>query len=225
MTPKKIQAFTRRPELAHRLESLVGLTESEIAFSRRAGDDIVNEQIDAGTRLIAIDLAGPGGGNLPRISDLASDNDDLAFLLIVSEAMLPSLRIPVHITCDFVCDSASDAELAARIRRLVNPGEESADKEFVRQGPLTLNLATYQVKIDGEPVDFTYLEYALLAFLITHPGRTYSRDALLNRVWDFDYYGGSRTVDVHVRRIRAKLGPDLAQHLETVRGVGYLWNY
>ena len=68
------------------------------------------------------------------------------------------------------------------------------------------------------------LLYALLAFLVTHPGRTYSRDALLRRVWGFDYYGGSRTVDVHVRRVRAKLGPELAQHLETVRGVGYLWS-
>ena len=69
-----------------------------------------------------------------------------------------------------------------------------------------------------------HLEYALLAFLVTHPGRTYSRDALLRRVWGFDYFGGSRTVDVHVRRVRAKLGPELSQHLETVRGVGYLWN-
>ena len=65
---------------------------------------------------------------------------------------------------------------------------------------------------------------ATFAFLVTHPGRTYSRDALLRRVWGFDYYGGSRTVDVHVRRVRAKLGPELAQRLETVRGVGYLWN-
>jgi DNA-binding response OmpR family regulator len=85
-------------------------------------------------------------------------------------------------------------------------------------------LATYQVKIDGQTLDLTYLEYALLAFLITHPGRTYSRDALLRRVWGFDYFGGSRTVDVHVRRVRSKLGPEFAQRLETVRGVGYLWN-
>ena len=89
---------------------------------------------------------------------------------------------------------------------------------------MTINLATYQVTVGGEPLDFTYLEYALLAFLVTHPGRTYSRDALLRRVWGFDYYGGSRTVDVHVRRVRAKLGPELSQHLETVRGVGYLWS-
>ena len=90
---------------------------------------------------------------------------------------------------------------------------------------MTVNLATYQVKVGGEPVGHSpILEYALLAFLVTHPGRTYSRDALLRRVWGFDYYGGSRTVDVHVRRVRAKLGPELAQRLETVRGVGYLWN-
>ena len=64
------------------------------------------------------------------------------------------------------------------------------------------------------------MENALLSILVTHPGRTYSRDALLRRVWGFDYYGGSRTVDVHVRRVRAKLGPELAQRQETVRGVG-----
>ena len=67
------------------------------------------------------------------------------------------------------------------------------------------------------------MEYALLAFLVKHPDHTFSRDTLLQNVWGFDYYGGSRTVDVHVRRIRAKLGPKLAQYLETVRGVGYLW--
>lgn len=76
----------------------------------------------------------------------------------------------------------------------------------------------------GEPLDFTYLEYALLAFLVTHPGRTYSRDALLRRVWGFDYYGGSR----HRRRARQarsrKARPRASQHLETVRGVGYLWS-
>ena len=96
-------------------------------------------------------------------------------------------------------------------------------EDIARFGHIATTYA-YPVKVNGEPLDFTYLEYALLAFLVTHPGRTYSRDALLRRVWGFDYYGGSRTVDVHVRRVRAKLGPELAQRLETVRGVGYLWS-
>jgi len=89
---------------------------------------------------------------------------------------------------------------------------------------LTLNLATYQAYLEGVAIDFTYLEYALFAFLVTHPGRTYSREVLLRRVWGSDYYGGSRTVDVHVRRIRSKIGGELSRRLETVRNVGYLWN-
>ena len=86
-----------------------------------------------------------------------------------------------------------------------------------------MNLATYQVRVDDVPVDLTYMEYSLLAFMVTHPGRAYSRETLLRRVWGFDYCGGSRTVDVHVRRIRAKLGPQASSHIETVRGVGYLF--
>ncbi len=120
--------------------------------------------------------------------------------------------------------NAGAGECAARIRQLLWPGNEGSTSDYLVVENMAINLATYQVTVNGEPLDLTYLEYALLAFLVTHPGRTYSRDALLRRVWGFDYYGGSRTVDVHVRRVRAKLGPDLAQHLETVRGVGYLWS-
>jgi DNA-binding response OmpR family regulator len=119
---------------------------------------------------------------------------------------------------------ACSEECEARVRLILWPGNESSSDDLVVFGNMKINLATYQVMVDNEPLDLTYLEYALLAFLVTHPDRTYSRDALLKRVWGFDYYGGTRTVDVHVRRVRAKLGPDLAQHLETVRGVGYLWH-
>ena len=110
-----------------------------------------------------------------------------------------------------------------RCRRLLWPGEMTSDADFVHVGSMTINLATYQVKVAGEPVDLTFMEYALLAFLVTHPGRIYSREVLLSQVWGFDYYGGTRTVDVHIRRLRAKLGPEMAQHIETVRGAGYLW--
>lgn len=162
---------------------------------------------------------------LPDHALHAGEEEQLRILFVVDPADIEHFRLPVQYLADFASSEASVTEIRARIRNLLWPGEEAGRSDFVRQGPLTLNLATYQVRIGGEPVDLTYLEYALLSFLITHPGRTYSRDALLNRVWDFDYYGGSRTVDVHVRRIRAKLGPDLAQHLKTVRGVGYLWSY
>lgn len=152
------------------------------------------------------------------------DDGGSPMLVIVKEEMLPGFRLPVQINCDFVVHGASSEECALRIRQLLWPGSEGSSSDFISIDGMTINLATYQVTVNGEPVDFTYLEYALLAFLVTHPGRTYSRDALLRRVWGFDYFGGSRTVDVHVRRVRAKLGPELSQRLETVRGVGYLWN-
>ena len=156
-------------------------------------------------------------------SKLAKDGSTRLFF-VIPQALLAQARFPSRLNYDFVVEEAGDAELQLRLRQLLWPGEEAGSADFIRVGNMTLNLATYQVKVDGVTLDLTYLEYALLAFLLTHPGRTYSRDALLRRVWGFDYYGGSRTVDVHVRRVRSKLGPELAQHLETVRGVGYLWN-
>jgi DNA-binding response OmpR family regulator len=105
----------------------------------------------------------------------------------------------------------------ARARRVVNRVED----DLVRSGALELNLATYQASINGTRVDFAFMEYELLRFLMTHPGRVFSREALLTRVWGYDYYGGIRTVDVHVRRVRAKLGQEYAARLKTVRGVGY----
>jgi len=112
-------------------------------------------------------------------------------------------------------------ELRARIARARRRVNGVADDNVVRVGTLEVNLATYQVAIDGRPVDFTYMEYELLKFLVTHPGRVFSREALLSRVWGFDYYGGARTVDVHVRRVRAKLGHEHAGRIKTVRSVGY----
>ncbi len=225
MHQKKIIVFSPTAELEIKIRKLVEGMEAEVVSAGMPLSHLNDWHIAGGYDLV---VAQANSSDITKLSELegsASDEGEFSLLLVVNEDNLASLRVPVQIFCDFVCDYARDAEMIARIRRLLWPGEESGENEFIRQGNLTLNLATYQVKISGEPVDFTYLEYALLAFLITHPGRTYSRDALLNRVWDFDYYGGSRTVDVHVRRIRAKLGPDLAQHLKTIRGVGYLWSY
>lgn len=161
---------------------------------------------------------------LQRLERQLAEDNATALLAIVPPDQLGQLRLPVQVRSDFVVSGASADECAARVRQLLHPGNESTASDYVTVDNMTINLATYQVTVGGKPLDFTYLEYALLAFLVTHPGRTYSRDALLRRVWGFDYYGGSRTVDVHVRRVRAKLGPELAQHLETVRSVGYLWN-
>jgi DNA-binding response OmpR family regulator len=124
---------------------------------------------------------------------------------------------------ELLIEPFSADELQARIARARRAVNGIDHDDVVRVGSLEMNLATYQVAIGGRPVDFTYMEYELLKFLVTHPRRVFSREALLNRVWGYDYYGGARTVDVHVRRVRAKLGSENAARIKTVRSVGYRW--
>lgn len=172
--------------------------------------------------LIVLDVNGVSSNTLEHIETTLADNS-IPLLLVATQDMLSDLHLPMRPVCDFVLAGAPDDEYAIRIRHLLWPGEETGDDDVVTVDELTVNLATYQVRVDGEPVDLTFMEYSLLAFMVTHPGRAYSRETLLRRVWGFDYCGGSRTVDVHVRRIRAKLGPQASSHVETVRGVGYLF--
>ena len=208
---------------AHKFRSVL----SSLGAAVSAGSSMQFRRMMAekGTCDLVVYEVRPGAlSELAVVEQVLMEYGGVPLLAIVREDDLPALQLPARPRCDFVAPSASEAVCAARIRALLWPGSEGSSADHVNVDSMSINLATYQVQVAGEPVDFTYLEYALLAFLATHPGRTYSRDALLRRVWGFDYYGGSRTVDVHVRRVRAKLGPELAQHLETVRGVGYLWN-
>ena len=92
---------------------------------------------------------------------------------------------------------------------------------MVEYGDLVLNLETYQATIAQHPLDLTFMEYELLKFLAQNPGKVFTREILLSRVWGYEYYGGARTVDVHVRRLRAKLGEEQANLIQTVRSVGY----
>ena len=172
--------------------------------------------------LIVFEATGLAYARLDEVVSLAKTHS-APLLVIVDEADLAFFRIPDVERCDFLITGASRAECSARTRRLLGERGLGDEAEILSVDGMVVNYDTYQVSIDGEPIDLTYLEYALLAFFVKHPERTYSREALLSSVWGVDYYGGSRTVDVHVRRIRAKIGPALAQHLETIRGVGYLW--
>ena len=110
-------------------------------------------------------------------------------------------------------------ELRVRLRKLTSPA--GSGDETIRFKDLELNLATYQATISGVPVDLTFMEYELLRFFLTHPSRAWSRAQILSQVWGYDYFGGSRTVDVHVRRLRAKLGEERSSWIATVRSVGY----
>lgn len=173
--------------------------------------------------LVILDLAGVASDFFGTVEAYLSDNGMMLLLLVVDKAALSKLRIPVQFKTDFVVSNCSEAEMEVRVSQLLWPGEESAPSDIVTIDTMTINLATYQVYVDDKPVDLTLMEYSLLSFLATHPSRAYSRDTLLHRVWGFEYCGGTRTVDVHIRRVRSKVGPQIAGHIVTVRGIGYLF--
>jgi two-component system, OmpR family, alkaline phosphatase synthesis response regulator PhoP len=142
-------------------------------------------------------------------------------LLLVSGAQLGDLELREDLFDDFCLTPFHPRELEARLRHLFWKTGRGSRPDLVEYGSLVLNLETYQAAIDGIPLDLTYMEYELLKFLASHPGRVFTRETLLSRVWGYDYYGGARTVDVHIRRLRAKLGEEHANLIATVRSVGY----
>ncbi|WP_251213011.1 response regulator transcription factor [Adlercreutzia murintestinalis] len=223
MSAKKVIFIADSLENAHRFQQVLSQIDAEVvAGSSAQALALATQHPDCD--LVVFEEARAAVSVREQMQTRLAEEGHAALLIVVEPDRVAELHLPVHLRCDFVLSGAEVAECMVRVRHLLWPGSDTAAADMVMVGALTINLATYQVKVGDRPLDLTYLEYALLAFLATHPSRTYSRDALLRQVWGFDYYGGSRTVDVHVRRIRAKLGPDLAHRLQTVRGVGYLWN-
>jgi DNA-binding response OmpR family regulator len=127
---------------------------------------------------------------------------------------------------DVMLSTAGPAEVEARLRlaiarRSAQADDDDPESHVIRSGEVTVDDVTYTAKLGGRPLDLTFKEFELLKYLAQHPGRVFSREQLLQEVWGYDYYGGTRTVDVHVRRLRAKLGPEHEQLIGTVRNVGY----
>jgi DNA-binding response OmpR family regulator len=144
-------------------------------------------------------------------------------LLVVTEAGFVGITAEWGVG-DVVLDTAHAAEVDARIRLLAGraaQAEESPGR--ISASGVVIDEASYSVKIHDRPLNLTYKEFELLRFLVTHPARVFTREQLLSEVWGYDYFGGTRTVDVHVRRLRAKLG-DMEQLIGTVRNVGYRFN-
>jgi len=128
---------------------------------------------------------------------------------------------------DFILTGASPAEVEARIRLAVTAQpvvDTLADPEEISSGDLVIDPVAYTARLRRRPLDLTYKEFELLRYLAQHPGRVFTRAQLLQEVWGYDYYGGTRTVDVHIRRLRAKLGTEYDHMIGTVRNVGYRFN-
>lgn len=173
-------------------------------------------------------------GAIIRLDSGASDGTDTAWavaralresagtrvLMLVRGNALDELTMRDELFDDFCLDPFHPRELEARLAHLA-AASGGGSTEIIEYGPLRINLDTYEAVVDEHPLDLTYMEYELLRFLASQPGRVFTREALLNQVWGYEYYGGARTVDVHIRRLRAKLGEENANLIQTVRSVGY----
>lgn len=146
-------------------------------------------------------------------------------ILVTTEGGLPAIQWDWGLD-EVLVDTTSPAELEARLRLAVSrivgtPGGPEPEPEEIRAGDLHIDEASYSARLRGRTLDLTFKEFELLKFLAQHPGRVFTRAVLLQEVWGYDYFGGTRTVDVHVRRLRAKLGPEYESLIGTVRNVGY----
>jgi len=149
------------------------------------------------------------------------DNPVNSVLVLLSGAQLGDLELRDDLFDDFCLTPFHPRELEARLRHLFSAVDGGSRPELVEHSGLVLNLETYQASFNGRPLDLTFMEYELLKFLAQNAGKVFTREMLLSRVWGYEYYGGARTVDVHVRRLRAKLGEEHANLIQTVRSVGY----
>ena len=170
--------------------------------------------------VVAADLDPEGAWAMAR-SLRKRDRAVSPLVVLVTGGQLADLELRNDLFDDFCLAPFHPVELEARLRHLFWREGGGVRPEMVEYGALVLNLETYQATIETRPLDLTYMEYELLKFLAQTPGKVFTRETLLSRVWGYEYYGGARTVDVHIRRLRAKLGEEQANLIQTVRSVGY----
>ena len=168
---------------------------------------------------VLVDAAENPAQGYAVLSAIAETGERAPVVAIVERADLERFAWD-EVAEELLYPGAPEAELRVRFAML-RRRHGTSEGAVIRLGPLALDTETYRVTMAGQPLDLTFKEFELLRFLASSPGRVFTRPALLREVWGYDFYGGTRTVDVHVRRLRAKLGPEREHLVETVRSVGY----
>jgi len=208
-------------EGSDRLRNLsLGLAERGFQCSMAsAGDDILNRTTTGSADLVvvAIDGAAPGS-SIRSLPKTLKERTRLPVVALLSDDSLDVLDSGADVD-DFVMEPWKASEVSARLRRILGRQHDDDDRDLIRGGDVAIDLGRCEVVYKGRLVQLTFKEYELLKFLVTHEGRVFSREVLLNSVWGYDYFGGDRTVDVHIRRLRSKL--DESDCIETVRNIGY----
>ncbi len=161
------------------------------------------------------------GGGMRELLNEIEQGRPLPIMALVERDKLNNIDVSLDID-DLITIPGDDRELVLRIRRLLSKRDRKVgNNELIESAGLTIDLANCEVAVDGRTVNLTFREYELLKFLASNKGRVYTRDALLDKVWGYDYYGGDRTVDVHIRRLRSKIEDANHTFIETVRNIGY----
>ena len=181
-------------------------------------EDILQGISDNGGNLVIILLSNFTLAN--NIARIIKQEKKLPVLMLVQPDKIVQAALPMEAD-DFVLYPGQEEELSLRIKRLLPGNGAILSEECIHCGDLVVDLASCEVSLKGEVLDLTFREYELLKFLALNRGRTFTREALLNRVWGYDYFGGDRTVDVHIRRLRTKTGDLDNPYIETVRNIGY----
>ena len=156
---------------------------------------------------------------------LTATGVSIPLIIVTTEGGLSAINADWGIT-DVILDTAGPAEVDARIRIVIGKDaitqlSKNPSLKEIRSGEVVIDEDSYTAKIKGRTLDLTFKEFELLKYLAQHPGRVFSRSQLLQEIWGYDYFGGTRTVDVHIRRLRSKLGPEFESVIDTVRNVGY----
>ena len=170
--------------------------------------------------VVAADINADGAWSMCRA--LRKAEEPLPLVLLINGRQLDDLTDRDDLFDDFCITPFHPRELDRRITHALSAsGSSDSTGQIITYEDLVLNVDTYQAAVGGNSLDLTHMEYELLKFLASSPGRVFTREVLLSRVWGYDYFGGARTVDVHVRRLRSKLGDQHASMIQTVRSVGY----
>ena len=205
-----ILLITRDPEFLPTIhEALAG----EFTFQRIAPFDQLPD-----TPVALVDI----GSVMPQEAASLAAAEDAAFIAVVPDAMLETFGGFEGME-DWVVLDATPLELGTRVRLALRRQGLLEQLHAILLEDLVIDQDRYEVRVGGNPVELTFKEFELLRFLASNPGRVFSREVLLDRVWGYDYYGGTRTVDVHIRRIRSKIETGQREYIKTIRGAGYLF--
>lgn len=183
-------------------------------------EDVIKQLAEQIPDLVLVDMDISVSSSIWDLPQRVKQEKHLPVIALVSKEMLDSLDFGLGID-DFITKPGELKEIAARIKQVLWRTNNIDSKELIKCGDLIIDLAKCEVSINGKLLVLTYKEYQLLRFLASNKGRVFTREALLNKVWGYDYYGGERTVDVHIRRLRSKIEDSTHTFIETVRNIGY----